>query len=710
MGPILPTIRINAQSPWPWLDPYTEDASDFFQGRDTDADILLRGVLASPACVLFGKSGQGKTSLLQAGLAPRLRQQRLLPVVVRLNYAFDRNDARLSVSRQLIKRLAEETEKYGIAWRSVLPPGVKADNPRDQLWEWLHDSSGVWRDQHHQRWQPVFILDQFEEVFTRLTEDFDRQAVFHELGDLLENRCPSSVGQRIQSDSDLSRRIELDQHPYRFLLTLREDFLPDLEQWTDLIPRLGPNRCRLQPMTRQQAHCAIRTTGAALIDDAGAEQILDYLLVHQHRQPHNDRRKSRRKDSRQIDPVMLSLLCSGLNEERLNMTPPQERLQLSNLERSGERILEQFYNKAFAAVPQPERWHAQQFVQQHLITEDGVRRPYPLAAAAAAGMDEGTRQTLERLRLLRVETVGEVNQIELVHDRLALVAMEQRRQAEAVSEQRRRAKAVALQRRTLAWITGGLLLVIIALSLVLHVELNRQKEKRRLTEHSERAIAEQQRLLAQETFKLAVAKRELQQQNAAALQARTRADAATWRATEAMALQQFAAGLATDAALRARRAESIAKNKTTEVTILRLAIEGGAQSAGDGEGENGNIQGLLMVLAAYRLASHASGEIKATTYNAIEREMMRFAPLIELNQHDRHMHAPTYGAKSAYTPPMPMQTNRNSTSGLWPILDSWADILCTKLDKNMSNAQWRTWVSRDIAYMKQCPKLPLSAN
>ena len=51
--------RIDAQHPWPWLDPFTEGAKDFFNGRDDDARALLRSVLATPVCVLFGKSGLG---------------------------------------------------------------------------------------------------------------------------------------------------------------------------------------------------------------------------------------------------------------------------------------------------------------------------------------------------------------------------------------------------------------------------------------------------------------------------------------------------------------------------------------------------------------------------------------------------------------------------------------------------------------------------
>ena len=38
-----------------------------------------------------------------------------------------------------------------------------------------------------------------------------------------------------------------------------------------------------------------------------------------------------------------------------------------------------------------------------------------------------------------------------------------------------------------------------------------------------------------------------------------------------------------------------------------------------------------------------------------------------------------------------------------------ASALCTKLTTNMSDQQWRKWVSPDIAYEKGCEELPIPA-
>jgi WD40 repeat protein len=45
---------------------------------------------------------------------------------------------------------------------------------------------------------------------------------------------------------------------------------------------------------------------------------------------------------------------------------------------------------------------------------------------------------------------------------------------------------------------------------------------------------------------------------------------------------------------------------------------------------------------------------------------------------------------------------------VWPGPQRWADIICSKLVRNMSAAQWREWVSPAIPYMAQCQGLTVA--
>ncbi|MEA2078447.1 MAG: hypothetical protein U9P00_01065, partial [Pseudomonadota bacterium] len=73
---------------YPGPQSFADDAVDqrLFFGREAEAEELLHRVQATRMLVLFGKSGLGKTSLLQAGLFPSLRERGFWPIQVRLNH------------------------------------------------------------------------------------------------------------------------------------------------------------------------------------------------------------------------------------------------------------------------------------------------------------------------------------------------------------------------------------------------------------------------------------------------------------------------------------------------------------------------------------------------------------------------------------------------------------------------------------------------
>ena len=417
--------RVDPQNPWPWLDPFTERASSAFGGRDDDTRALLRAVMAAPVCVLFGRSGLGKTSLLLAGLFPELRSRHLLPVAVRrLEYGA----AAAALSAQLHRALDGGVQQADLHWSGSAPPAAPASVAA--LWEQLHDRTRPLVDGAGHRWTPVFVLDQFEEVFTLELDEARRRQIFEELGDLLENRVPPSVAQRLDAEPPLLDRIDLDSQPYRVLVSLREDFLPELEHWADLIPRLGSNRYRLLPLSERHAHEAILKTGGALVNASSAEQIVQFLGRHASK-------GVRPRDERRIEPALLSLVCASLNADRLAKQPPAAQLDVDNLEARGSQILDRFYDDAFAGVEQDVRAAAVQWVEENLITAGGLRRPFPAEAVDRALLP--AIRVLERRRLLRTEPTEQGDQIELVHDRLAGVAWQR-----ATVRQRRTEEAARL--------------------------------------------------------------------------------------------------------------------------------------------------------------------------------------------------------------------------------------------------------------------------
>ena len=80
---------VDPRNPWLGLASFTEETRDFFYGRDEEVAELGRRVQRKLLTILFGQSGLGKTSILRAGLVPRLRGHGYCPVYVRIAYSAD---------------------------------------------------------------------------------------------------------------------------------------------------------------------------------------------------------------------------------------------------------------------------------------------------------------------------------------------------------------------------------------------------------------------------------------------------------------------------------------------------------------------------------------------------------------------------------------------------------------------------------------------
>ena len=56
------------ERPWMGLHSFPEDSADYFHGRRVEADEMYSLCVRETLALLYGKSGLGKTSLIQAGV------------------------------------------------------------------------------------------------------------------------------------------------------------------------------------------------------------------------------------------------------------------------------------------------------------------------------------------------------------------------------------------------------------------------------------------------------------------------------------------------------------------------------------------------------------------------------------------------------------------------------------------------------------------
>lgn len=392
-------IQLTAQSPWPGLAAYDENASNFFFGRTEEANELARMIRQAPLTVLYGKSGLGKTSLLQAGLYPLLRAEHYFPVHLRLDYA---PAATLPPLEQAMQKLQEALAAAGAEF-----PVPALD---ESLWHYLHRRNlEIW-SQDNYLLTPVLVFDQFEELFSQGEQaPAQMQHTLNALADLIENRIPSELTGDNTKRQALSE-LDLQAQHYCIVLSFREDFLPEIEGWQGQVPSLLRHRLRLLPMSRTRAIEAVSVAGAAVLAAGVAEPLVDFV----------GNLDTTTRAMPVIEPVLLSLCCYQLNQRR----PAGGKIDIQLLQQAGQDILQDFYNEALAGMPAI----VSEFIETHLIQGNRYRSSYPVDQALQDGYltKEQLSQLASKHRLLRIDQQLGVNRIELIHDRLVSVVSKAR--------------------------------------------------------------------------------------------------------------------------------------------------------------------------------------------------------------------------------------------------------------------------------------------
>ena len=397
---------VDPQHPWLGLASFTEETRGYFHGREEEVAELSRRVRRKLLTILFGQSGLGKTSILRAGIVPRLRPEGYCPVYVRIDYSPESPPP----SEQIKQAIFRATRSSG-TWTQ---PGTAVEG--ESLWEFLHHRDDILRDADGKPLIPLLIFDQFEEIFTLAQADDagrKRAAQFiDDLADLVENRAPKELEARLETDETVVERFDFSRADYRILIALREDYLAHLEGVKGVMPSITQNRMRLARMNGQQALAAVMKPGGKLVSEEVAESIVRFISGG------SELRNA------EVEPSLLSLICRELNNARI----AQGRSEISAdlLAGSRDTILHEFYERALADQPAA----VGKVIEDQLLTESGFRESLAeervAKAFAAAGAAPDGLATLVNRRLLRIEERLDVRRVELTHDVLCSVVQSSR--------------------------------------------------------------------------------------------------------------------------------------------------------------------------------------------------------------------------------------------------------------------------------------------
>lgn len=410
--------KIDLESPWIGLKSFAPETRSLFFGRDREIDELCERVRRNPVTILYGSSGYGKSSLLGAGLLPRLGQAGFLPIPIKLQFAnAGSKPDRLTLVDQVKAQIATALTE---ARRSDLAEKVREPGG---FWESFNDERRGFLDPSAPR--PVLVFDQFEDVFTLGERSVkERDQLLHELSDIIENRPSSVLARRLESDPALAEHFDSFSRPTKVVITLREDYLSKLDRWRPVMPSIMANRMELRPLCGPQALLAVyepgRLVGREIVSRSVAEKIVRSVAGF-----------DLQANLSEIEavPPLLSLYSERLNKRRRD--EGRLTIQEGDIDGKLDEILDEFFEECFDGLPAGIRT----FVEKRLISpgSPSVREAPSLETVLAelsTFLDpEAATNAIEELRNRRLITQEEfegVVRVRIIHDILTPVVARSR--------------------------------------------------------------------------------------------------------------------------------------------------------------------------------------------------------------------------------------------------------------------------------------------
>ena len=434
-------------SPFKGLAYYGDSEYDsrLFFGREREAEVVAANLMASRLTVLYGPSGVGKSSLLRAGVARRLR------TLVPAGPAADEPTEVVIVDR----------------WRDdpvlavATAAGAAADIPLADALAERAIATGA---------ELYLILDQMEEYI------------------LYHGRDGGPIAGALE---DVLTRPDLAVH---VLLGVRDDSLADLDSLKRRVPGLFGNVLRLDHLTRAAARSAIEDPLRAYAELGGAELTAENELVEAvleevaagriEQQLSGRGLVDERRVERRVEAPYLQLVLERLwDVERQRGSPVLRASTLVELGRA-ERIVEEHLERALEGLGAGERDLVARLFN-HLVTPSGTKIAHGVDGLARyAGEEpaflEPLLSSLDAARILRrlPGKGGEGSRYEIFHDVLApaVQAWRARQEAERALAVER---AVARSRhRRIAVVAAGALVALAGMTALAAWALSQRAEAR----------------------------------------------------------------------------------------------------------------------------------------------------------------------------------------------------------------------------------------
>jgi WD40 repeat protein len=444
------------QSPYVGPRPFTTKDREIFFGRNQEALELTSLIKAHPEVLLYAQSGAGKTSLLFAQVIPVLDTEEdfdvLPPARVRTQESFQIPDEKISniYMFNALKNLSDD--QLSVIERAQFSlADYLTKRPRPAVGASGNIGGNANDGNLELRLPRVVIFDQFEEIFTVHPERYkDRQDFFLQVSDALK------------ADPFL-----------RVVFSMREDYLAEVDPYSDILPQNLRTRFRLERLRKGNAVSAVKQPLAAArlqtsrkFADGAGETLVERLMLIKVKTASGEKIEV---SGEFVDPVQLQVVCQTLWEK---LPADKAVITREDIDKYAnvDEALSDFYetslrravtiaNNAIRVTPEADveetititEGAVRGWFEQKLITREGKRNMVFREANTTAGLSNLVVDELENQHLIRVEMRGGEPWYELSHDRFILPIRESNRRF-LMQQPLAQRKAQELEERADAWL------------------------------------------------------------------------------------------------------------------------------------------------------------------------------------------------------------------------------------------------------------------
>jgi hypothetical protein len=383
-------------NPFPGPQAYVRGDREIFFGREQEIDELVSLVLSSSATLVYAPSGAGKSSLIEAGVGPRLEEEFSFTVLPTVRFGGQGSPA-LADKNVYVRAVVEAVAGPGHPGLDDI--GTAAQVARPPL------SKGA-----------LLVIDQFEEVFQDPAAWEQRQVLFAALTKALR-----------------------DNPWLRTVIALRSDYLAELVPYARYLPGRLAIRYQLRSLSDEQAGSVISraftTSGLPLGTDELAV-LLEVLLQD----------PARPIRAQYVNSIQLQIVCRRVWQERAIGGKSGGKVPPLDAHLTIRESMEQFVDDAISRVMHGTRGDEaliRWWLANELVTPGG-RRAFVLLedGATTAGLSNQVVQALVEAKLLQLEHRHGSVLVELTHD--SMVEAVRSSHATWLREQERRRRRLAL--------------------------------------------------------------------------------------------------------------------------------------------------------------------------------------------------------------------------------------------------------------------------